>query len=410
MEPKIKVYFYLKRTEVKQDGRCPIMGCITIGRSQACFSTRLRVPPALWSTDVARAGGRTKEALEINAGLDEYIASAHRYYRELSKRFDCVTPTQVKQAVQGMACAFETLMKVFATHNDEYKKKIDITRSYGTWKSYNQAYQKLAIFLKKKYRLSDVPFQMLDMEFIERYDMYLREELKLHPNTVPTCVNPLRKMVKIALGKSLIDRDPFAQYKPQRAKYEPRYLSKADFDKLLTTPLEDLTLQLVRDMFLLASFTGLSFTDMYNLTPRNLVRTPDGKMWLELNRKKSGNRSNIPLIPIALEIVTRYRGIEREGKLLPMFSSECTNRYLKTLAEQCGIYVNLTFHISRHTFATQHTLSRGVPIESVSHMLGHSSIRSTQIYAEVTIEKIHREMEACKDQINASYTLSNLND
>ena len=295
-------------------------------------------------------------------------------------------------------------------HNEEYRKRIGVSRTASTLKNYNLAYQKLAAFIKKKYHISDIAFYQLDLNFIERYDLYLREDAKLQPGTILTHINPLRKMVKIAMGKGLIDCDPFASYRPQRVKYEPRYLSKLDFEKLVNTPLEDLSLGIVRDMFLLSSFTGLAFTDMRNLTNQNLVHFPDGAVWLELNRQKSGRRSDIPLIPIALDIIEKYRGIPRGDKLLPMYSSWRINELLKIVAEKCGIETNLCFHVARHTFATQHTLSRGVPIESVSHMMGHSSIRSTQIYAEVTSEKIHREIKACKEQINTSYTLLNLDD
>lgn len=410
MKPTLRISFYLKRNECKPDGRCPVMGTITIGRSRACFSTKMRVPIALWISGADRVNGRTKEAAELNAELDEYRASAYKHFHELSKRFDNVTAVQVKQAVQGMACAFETLMKVFSSHNEEYRKRIGISRVTQTMRHYDMAYKRLTDFLNKKYHLSDISFQQLNTDFIENYDRYLSEEVNLNPSSILTYTNPLRKMVKIAIGKGLIDRDPFAQYKPQRVKHEPRYLSKADFDKLVDTPLENENLGLVRDMFLLASFTGLAYRDMYNLTDSNLVRSPDGRMWIEINRQKSGARSNIPLMPVALEIIERYRGIPKNGNLLPMYSSGHMNQCLKILAEKCGIEANLYFHVARHTFATQHTLSRGVPIESVSHMLGHSSISSTQIYAEVTDEKIHREIKACKDQINASYKLVNLND
>lgn len=281
MKPTLRISFYLKRNECKPDGRCPIMGRITIGHSEAKFSTKIMVPMALWITGAHRVKGRSKEAMEINAELDDYRASAYRHFYELSKRFDNVTAMQVKQAVQGMACAFETLMKVFATHNEECRKRVGISRAAQTMRHYDIAYKRLSDFLKKKYHLSDISFQQLNTDFIERYDRYLSEEVNLKPSTILMYTNPLRKMVKIAIGKGLIDRDPFVQYRSQRVKYEPRYLSKADFDKLINTPLENANLGLVRDMFLLASFTGLAYRDMYNLTGSNLVRSQDWKKRLK---------------------------------------------------------------------------------------------------------------------------------
>lgn len=322
-------------------------GTITIGRSRARFNTKLTVPPTLWGSGACRVIGRTKEAAELNAELDDYRSSAYRHFHELSKRFDNVSAEQVKQAVQGMACAFETLMKVFAIHNEECRKRVGISRAAQTMRHYDIAYKRLSDFLKKKYHLSDISFQQLNTDFIERYDQYLSEEVNLKPSTILMYTNPLRKMMKIAMGKGLIDRDTFAQYKPQRVKHEPHYLSKADFDKLVNTPLENVNHGLVRDMFLLASFTGLAYRDMYNLTGSNLVRSPDGRMWIEIYRQKSGTRSNIPLMPIALEVIERYRRIPKNGKWLPMYSSWHMNQYLKTLAKECGIEANLCFHPSR---------------------------------------------------------------
>ena len=410
MEPKMKIAFYIKKYACDLEGYCPVMGAITVGPSRVCFTTRIKAPMSLWVSGLGRVGGGTKEAGKINDQLDELIGRAHRHYHRLSERFDRVTARQVKEAVLGMASSVGLLLQVFSAHNEEFRKRIGVSRTANSMKNYNLAYQRLAEFIKKRYRLDDVPFTMLDMTFIDRYDAYLRYDLRLQSGTILTHINPLRKMIKIAIGRRFLDCDPFALYKPKRVKYEPRYLSKLDFDKLVNTHLDDINLRLVRDMFLLASFTGIAYIDMYNLTQQNLVRSPDGKTWLVFKRQKSGNDTNIPLMPIALEIIERYRGVPRGDKLLPMYCSARTNELLKIIGKQCGIEMKLTFHCARHTFATQHTLSRGVPIESVSHMMGHGSIRSTQMYAEVTSEKIHREMKACKERINESYTLSNLED
>lgn len=352
------------------------MGRLTVNGSQVCFSARIAVPLRLWDSDAGRAQGRSREAESINTQIDRYRASAYENLDKLSMRFNGVNAMQVKEAMLGMACSAETLLQVFAAHNEECRKRIGICRSQRTFENHNRAYLRLVTFLKKHYRLPDIPFAQLDSSFIERYDRYLRAECRLQPGSMQQFINPLRRMIRIAMGKGLLDRDPFATYRLERKKYAPRYLSKSDFDKLLATSLDD-NLAFVRDLFLLASFTGLAYSDLYNLTPRNLTTTPDGKMWLEIARQKTRTHSEIPLLPLAVEILRRYEGMMRGDKLLPMPCLSTMNAHLKTIAKRCGIAVNLTFHMARHTFATQHTLLRGVPIESVSHMMGHTSLRTT---------------------------------
>lgn len=404
----LKITFYPKRNECDAKGRCPLMGRLFVNGSQVCFSARMSVPLALWGSRGGRAEGRSREALTINEQLDHYRASAYGCLERLSTRFDHVDARQVKEAMLGMACSAETLLQVFAAHNEECRKRIGICRTKRTFENHERAYHRLSAFLKKQYRLPDIAFPQLNVAFIERYDHYLRVELKLQPGSMQQFINPLRHLIKIAIGKGLIDRDPFATYRLERKKYAPRYLSKSDFDKLLTALL-DANLSLVRDMFVLASLTGLAHNDLYNLTSRNLVCAPDGKLWLEIARRKTGTKSEIPLLPLAAEIIHRYKGMTRSDQLLPVHCLCSMNGHLKTIAKLCGITVNLTFHVARHTFATQHTLSRGVPIESVSHMMGHTSIRTTQLYAEVTSEKIYRDIEAWKTRVDKRFTLSNLN-
>lgn len=292
----LKITFYLKKNERDAKGYCPVMGRLTVNRSQVCFSAKITVPLALWSTDAGRAQGRSREAAAINTQIDRYRASAYENLHKLSMRFDHVNARQVKEAMLGMACSAETLLQVFAAHNEECRKRIGICRTERTFENHERAYIRLAAFLNKQYRATDITFPQLNISFIERYDHYLRTERRLQPGSMQQSINPLRRMVRIAIGKGLIDRDPFATYRLERKKYAPRYLSKSDFDKLVTASL-DANLSLVRDMFVLASLTGLSHSDLYNLTARNLVCAPDGRMWLEIARRKTGTKSEIPLLP-----------------------------------------------------------------------------------------------------------------
>lgn len=343
----LKLTFYLKKNERDAKGYCPVMGRLTVNGSQVCFSASMTVPLALWSTEGGRAEGRSREASAINTQIDRYRASAYEHLHKLSMRFDHVDARQVKEAMLGMVCSAETLLQVFAAHNEECRKRIGICRTERTFENHERAYLRLAAFLKKQYRLSDIAFPQLNVAFIERYDHYLRTERRLQVGSMQQFINPLRRMVRIAIGKGLINRDPFAAYRLERKKYAPRYLSKSDFDKLLAASL-DANLSRVRDLFVLASLTGLSHSDLYNLTVRNLVCAPDGKLWLEIARRKTGTKSEIPLLPLAAGIIRRYEGMTSDDKLLPVHCLYSMNGHLKTIAKLCGIAVNLTFHLARH--------------------------------------------------------------
>lgn len=256
-----------------------------------------------------------------------------------------------------------------------------------------------------KCKLSDIPFTQLDFSFIEKYDFYLRVELKLKPNTILGIMRHFRKMIKLAIGEGIITRDPFEGYSPERPKAEQKYLTRDELEKIMITPLDHPCRYLTRDMFLFSVFTGLAYRDICNLTARNIVRASDGALWIETTRQKTGTPCEIPLMEIPLQILDKYKGLAPDGKLLPMQSCGRLNKNLKVIAKLCGLKRKLIFHAGRHTYASEICLSQGVPIETVSRMLGHRDLRSTQIYAKISNDKISEDTDKLEERIKDKFRL-----
>lgn len=406
MSQSLKLSFYLKKNEEKSDGSCPVMGRLTVDRSMVQFSTKLVAPVLLWDTTFGRCKGKSKEAVGINNRLEQIRLSVNHHFEEILSVKEHTTAEAVKNAFQGIASEQETLVKYFEKHNENFSQRVGINRELSTYVEYQNALRHLKNFLRHKYRVSDIPFSALDDAFIRSYDFYLRVELNRKPNTILGIVTRLRKMIKYAICEGILTSDPFVNYAPLRPKPEQKYLTRAELNKIMFTPLDHPNRYLVRDMFLFACFTGLAYRDMYNLTERNLFAGTDGTIWLRGTRQKTGTPYEIPLMDLPLQIIRKYRGLDPDGRLLLMLSCKRMNINLQKIAVMCGIERRLVFHCGRHTYASEITLSQGVPIETVGRMLGHRDLRSTRVYAKITNDKIDRDMQLLEERIQNRYKLA----
>ncbi|WP_129650055.1 site-specific integrase [Alistipes senegalensis] len=400
----VKVTFYLKRNESDGAGRCPVMGRLTIGRSESVFSAKMLAPLSLWMS--GRAKGKSAEAVEINRRLDELRASAISIYREQSVVRERVTAEEVKCLLLGMAFGQEALLDYFRSFIEHFEKQVGINRTVKSANTYRCVYEHVERFLLKRFRLSDIPFSALDRSFIDKFDLYLRTERQLAPNTIVLYMSRLHTVINKAIAAGIITADPFARYEPPRPERKRRYLTREELRQLMTTPLPSPRLYLVRDLFLFSCYTGISYGDMCRLTTANLETAEDGTVWIKATREKTNVEFEIPLLELPLHIIDKYRDTTPDGNLLPMYGNSELNRGLKQLAAACGIDRKLTFHMARHTYATEITLSHGVPMETVSRMLGHSRVDMTQIYAQVTDNKIDTDTQSLDERIAERFTVA----
>lgn len=403
-QTNVKVSFYLKKSEADADGYCPVMARLNIGKySESAFSMKLRVSQKMWAA--GRATGKSVAAKEINSRLDEIRARALGIYAELSAVRDGVCAEEVKHRLLGMASGQETLLGYFRKFIGNFEKRVGINRTEGSLRSYRNAYNHVEKFLRKQYGISDIPFTALDRSFIEKYDLHLRTGLRLAPRTIINLTVQLKTVVGEAIADGIITAYPFFGYEPVHPQSEQKYLTDEELHRLMTTPLHSPSLYHVRDMFLFSCFTGIPYGDMRLLTRDNLSLADDGTWWIRSSRKKTGIEFDIPLLELPLRIIEKYRDTAPDGRLLPMYSNSTMNSYLKRIAVICGIDRRLVFHSGRHTYATEITLSHGIPLETVSKMLGHSRIETTQIYAKVTDDKIDSDTDGLNEKIAERFSV-----
>ena len=400
----VRVAFYLKKSETNADGCCPVMARLTVGNhSEAAFSAKMSVPVSSWES--GRATGKSAATREINRKLDELRASALAIYKEQSAIREVVTAEEVRDLLLGKASGQTTLLGYFQTFIEHFEKRVGVNREKDTLRSYRYARNCVSAFLQTQYKLSDIPFAALDRSFIDRYDLYLRTERRIAPGTIVLLTTKLNTIVGEAVAEGIITADPFAGYEPKRPERVQKYLTADELHRM-TTPLHHPTLYQTRDLFLFSCYTGIPYGDMCRLSEDDLEIAEDGEVWIKTTRKKTKIDYELPLLDIPLRILDKYRGIAPEGKLLPMYGNTTLNRALKRIASICGIEKRLVFHCGRHTYATEITLSQGVPLETVSKMLGHTRIDTTQIYAKVTDDKIGADTQNLDKKLAERFSIA----
>ena len=289
----------------------------------------------------------------------------------------------------------KTLLAIYDEHNNQIEQLIGLDYSYGAYRRHIRTRNHLAAFIKKEYKLADLFVKEVDLKFINRFHHYLKTKKIGNQNTITKYVVNFKKIMRIAFANNWVNKDPFYHWKAQWKKVEREALTETELCTMIEREFSIKRLEQVRDVFVFCCFTGLAYVDVQKLSDNHIVLRMDGDRWIKINRSKTDSRSNIPLLPVAEEILEKYQAYSKTSDtdlLLPVISNQKTNAFLKEIAILCKIEKNLTFHLARHTFATTVTLANGIPIESVSKMLGHQSLKTTQIYAKVIDKKLSEDM------------------
>lgn len=307
----------------------------------------------------------------------------------------------------GEDSALPTLSELISYHAEV--SKYDVSR--GTLKNYKATESHLKAFLKKSYKTDDFLLCKLSFSFLTRFEHYLRtnkptdHQRMVGNNTTMKHIQRFRKMIKLAVCLEWMDKYPFANFKTKFTRSDRGYLTEKELNKIEKKVFVIPRLQLVKDIFLFSCYTGLSYIDIMVLTKDNIATGIDGYKWVITERKKTGRESNIPLLPKAEELLIKYENdikAMHNGTCFPKISNQKLNTYLKEIADVCSIQKNITFHLARHTFATTVTLANDVPISTVSKMLGHSKIATTQIYARVLEKKVSSDMITLRKKLHAA--------
>lgn len=398
MSSTFRVLFYLRKNYVNREGKTCIMVRVTVNSVRVQFSSKIDIDPHMWNTDTSRVVGRSAEARRINDDLDRIKISLSNHYRSIADREVTVTAEKVRNAFLGVTTKGETLLQIFDKYIADSEKLVGISKSEATIQKYKVTRKRVLEFMTHRYKVSDMNIKEINHMYITDFEIFLRSVKGCNANTASKFLQFLKTITIMARNNGWLAHDPFANYKIKKQEVDRGYLTKEEIAIIAQKELISERLDQVRDVFLFSCFCGLAYIDLKNLKSRNVTKSLDGKMWIMTHRQKTKVRVAVPLMAIPEMILQKYEGKLEKDRILPIISNQKTNQYLKEIADVCGIQKNLTFHLARHTFATTTTLSRGIPIETVSKMLGHTNIRTTQIYARITNDKISKDMEGLSEQ------------
>ncbi len=402
-----KVLFYIKKNAPLRNGNTPIMGRITINGQRTQLSTRLSVDPKLWNVNMGRVTGRRADAVRVNEQLSQIRYHIERCYNTLFYEHAQVTPQMVKEMYFGNDRRSEMLLAFFREHNEEFRRMVGTSRSKTTYYKYRSVYNHLENYISGKYERRDLPFRDLDREFLTGFHQYIAQECGHKKNTTWIYMIALKHILMLARGRGYLTTDLFANYKLHSEFVTRNYLSITEIRRLIRLDLDDVTLLLVRDAFLFSCFTGLSYIDLCTLTPEH-IRQEGKQMWISTTRCKTGSEVNVRVFAIPYAILLRYNPMNRTKRIFNLPSNGWCNICLDRIMSLAGISRHITFHSARHTFATTITLSQGIAIETISKLLGHRNIRTTQIYATITHSKLDGDMERLSKRLDTLYRESDL--
>lgn len=401
MSHSLSLLFYIKKSKADSQGRANIYLRVTFEGRRAECSVDRKILISEWSSRTQFALGNSLEAQEINRHLGVIKNKVYSIQQHFERDNESYSASDLRDVLLGRDKDHKMLLVLFEEHNNEVAALVGKDFSASTLERYRTCKNHLSDFIKYKYKAYDIPVHKIDYKFISGLEYYLKTNKKNAHNTAIKYIANFKKIIRIALANDWISKDPFLNWKAKLKRVDREFLNQEEIEKIIALELKMPRLDYVRDIFIFSCFTGLAYIDCKNLTKDNLVIGADGEKWIRTTRKKTETRSSIPILPIANTIIEKYEddsNLRVKGLVLPVLSNQKMNAYIKEIADLCGITKNLTFHLARHTFATTVTLSNGVPIESVSKMLGHTNIKTTQHYAKILDMKVGRDMDILKSK------------
>lgn len=392
---RVTVNFSLKRTKSRTDRKCPVYVRCTMNNQRFELSTGIFVLPESWNEEKHQISGRTEEVKILNNRLDKIRSRIQDVYNQSESKGEPFTALHVKNKLLGVSNE-KGVLEILDGIIKGIEGRIGNDYSEGTLKHYRTTRERLEKFFKTSFGRNDMALSMVDYNFLNSFDSYLKTELWLRPNTALTYHKHLKKVLNTGIAMNLISHNPYGSFKVSRNETHRDYLTIHELNKIKNKGISTLRMEIMRDVFVFACYTGLGYAELNKLNKNHIQKGNDGGDWIIIDRNKTDIRCRVPLLPQAKSILQKYEHFPvngNNGKLLPVHSNQKMNEYLKELAGICGITKNLSMHVARHTFATSVTLANGVPIETVSKMLGHTSLKTTQIYARIVDSKISDDMK-----------------
>jgi len=393
MKRNFSLIFFLKQVRNTLDVEQSIYLRITISKKRVETATGKTCLEAEWQNGQLK--GSSRKAKILNAYLHQLELEVHDAQRRLLTLGKEINAQSLMDEYLGKSEKTRKLKEVFEQHNKEMEMLVGAEFSKMTLLRYQTALRHVSQFMREKYKVSDIDIKRIDHKFLTDYDFFLRSVRKCANNSAVKYIKNLKKIIKICLANGWIIKDPFANFKATVKEIDRVCLTDSEVNRLEQTDFANERLQRVKDIFLFSCYTGLAYIDIYQLKSSEVIIGKNDEYWIVSNRQKTGTPTRIPLLPKALNLLKKYENhplCYRSEKLFPVSSNQKMNAYLKEIADLCGINTILTYHLARHTFATTITLMNDVPIETVSKMLGHKNIKTTQHYAKIMDKKVDHDM------------------
>jgi integrase len=402
LEKTFSLLVYLKKPKFYKDNDpFQIYLRITVDGVPIALSAKRTWDPGRWNSRSGRAMGSKEDAKSLNLFLDLLTNKVHEARRVLIDGNKDITPAAIKNILLGVDDR-KYILKEFKAHNLQIDALVPDEYSPGTLDLFERTLLHVERFIKWKYDVPDLDIRKLDYDFISQFSFFLKTERKCQHNTTIKYLTYFKKIVLLCVKRRWLRQDPFSEFSLAKRYIQRPYLSEKELEVISQKEFPTDRLSIVRDIFLFSCYTGLAYADVQKLRRAEIVIGIDGEEWIDTTRQKTDSISKIPLLPVSQAIVRKYEDhpvCQVKGTVLPILSNQKMNAYLKEIADTCGITKNLTFHIARHTFATTITLSNGVPIESVSKMLGHRNLKQTQHYAKILDVKVSEDMMLLKKKM-----------
>ena len=404
----VSLLFYLKKSKADSEGRAMIYLRITVNGKRVEMSTNRKTYPNKWNASQSMVQGFSPEIRQLNVYLAKMRTDIYKHAEKLKEADVPITAESLRDAYLGKGQKHKMLLEIFQEHNNQVNNLVGQDYAEGTAERYRTARSHLAEYILFEFKKKDIPLKQVDHSFITGFEYYLKTQRKCNHNTAIKYVVNFKKIIRIAYANGWIAKDPFANYKVRLRNIEREFLTAEELQHLMDTPFQHQRLEHVRDCFVFCCFTGLAYADVKKLSKNDINKGIDGENWINTSRKKTKSKANIPILPTAQMILDKYKDSPYliKDKVLPVLTNQKMNAYLKEIACLSGIKKNLTTHLARHTFATTVTLSNGVSIESVSKMLGHKNLRTTQHYAKILNSRVSDDMRMLREKLQVKNELS----
>jgi site-specific recombinase XerD len=402
---RLTINFLMKKARQKTNGEIPVYVRFTMNSKRVELSTGIYCHPDNWDQVGQQIRGRNETARILNNRLDKIQNEIQDHYNQLKSSGEEFNVTTIKNKLLNIDES-KGILKIFDYYLNSILEKLNKGYSMETYKHYKSSRKRLATYIKSQCKKTDYPVESIDYKFLDSFDVYLKKDFKVHQNTAWNYHKHLRRVLNLAVAMDYITKNPYNKYKVDLKETHREFLTSEELLSIEKKEIQIERLSAVRDIFVFACYTGLSYSDISKLSKQHLQKGIDKNEWIIIDRSKTNNRCRIPILPKAKEILEKYKNYPKnhnKGFLLPVLTNQKMNSYLKELGDICNINKSITMHMARHTFATSVTLANGVPIETVSKVLGHTSLKTTQIYAKVLDHKISDDMALLQSKLGNNF-------